>query len=92
MILWFSTQVEHPIYWRSFLKIQNPLQTPLFSNLGELRVKDAGGLHFENIVMQVTLIMATTDLVQSTYVYKRGILNQEKGSDFFECAIHLLKS
>lgn len=87
MILWFSTQVEHPIYWRSFLKIQNPLQTPLFSNLGELRVKDAGGLHFENIVMQVTFIMATTDLVQSTYFYKGGILNQGKGREVISLSV-----
>ena len=45
-------------------------------------VKDAGGLHFENIVMQVTLILVTTDLVPSSYFYKGGILDQEKGSDF----------
>lgn len=31
------------------------------------------------------LIMATTDLVQSSYCFcKGGILNQEKGTDFFK--------
>lgn len=46
-------------------------------------VKDAGGLHFENFLMQVTLILVTTDLVPSSYCYKGRILNQEKGSGFF---------
>lgn len=47
-------------------------------------------LYFEKILNQV-ILMETTAVVQLSCFYEGGILNKGKGSDFFKCAVQLLK-